>query len=69
MLLHTTKLMNSFTFKLTNSNLEKGSKKIKENMENSIIGGEGGVSEFHFPYPIFFHFFFAPNGLKIIFRL
>ena len=27
----------------------------------------GGVSEGHFPYPIFF-IFFAPNGLKIIFR-
>ena len=27
----------------------------------------GGVSEGHFPYPIF-KFFFAPNGLKIIFR-
>ena len=59
--------MNSFTFKLTNSNLEKGSKKIKENMENSIMGGEGGVSEGHFPYPIFF-IFFIPNGLKIVFR-
>ena len=39
--------------------------KIKKNMENSIIGG--GVSKGHFPYPIFF-IFFAPNGLKIIFR-
>ena len=41
-------------------------KKIKSIMENSILGGRG-VSEGHFPYPIFL-FFFAPNGLKIIFR-
>ena len=33
-------------------------------MENSILGG---FSEGHFPYAIFF-IFFAPNGLKIIFR-
>ena len=39
----------------------------KSIMENSILGGEGGVSEGHFPYPIFL-IFFAPNGLKIIFR-
>ena len=38
----------------------------KSIMENSILGGRG-VSEGHFPYPIFKNFF-APNGLKIIFR-
>ena len=43
--------------------LGKRSKK-KSIMENSILGG---VSEGDFPYPIFF-IFFAPNGLKIIFR-
>ena len=44
--------------------LKKNKKKI---MENSILGGGGGVSRGHFPYPFFF-IFFAPNGLKIIFR-
>ena len=33
---------------------KKNKKKI---MENSILEGEGGVSEGHFPYPTFFYFF------------
>ena len=34
------------------TNLGEGLKKQKKIMENSILGGEG-VSEGHFPYPIF----------------
>ena len=34
--------------------VKKNKKKI---MENSILEGEGGVSEGHFPYPTFFYFF------------
>ena len=33
-------------------------------MENSITGG-GGVSEGHFPYPIFFYLFFLFVFLKL----
>ena len=45
------------------ASIGEGFKKIKKSfMENSILGG--GVSEGHFPYPIFL-IFFAPNGLKI----
>ena len=47
---------NFYTFAKNGSKeLGKGSK--KKIMENSILGGGGGVSEGHFPYPIFFIFF------------
>ena len=44
---------------------KKNKKKI---MENSILGGEGGGQQGSFSISNFFLIFFAPNGLKIIFR-
>ena len=47
--------------------LREGFKKKKSIMENSILG-MGGGQQGSFSISIFFLFFFAPNGLKIIFR-
>ena len=44
--------------------LREGLKKINYGKFHT----RGGVSEGHFPHPIFLKFFFAPKGLKIIFR-
>ena len=48
------------------STLREGFKNFLKNYGKFHNRGGGGVSEGHFPYPIFF-IFFAPNGLKIIF--
>ena len=45
----------------------EGLKKRKKNMENSILGGEGGEQRGSFSISNFF-LFFAANGLTISFR-